>query len=263
MAKHFFLTLPVLGPALALCALFQVGCQSQSTVVDALPPPNLNGPEIAAPPQPVRVAAVLPPTVVPKRPAHSSKAQWGIPASWIPDANAPYREWKWIVIHHSATPTGSAAVFDKMHRDKGWDELGYDFVIGNGSQSGDGQVEVGPRWPIQKHGAHTKTPDNRYNEHGIGICLVGNFEETDPTPAQMRSLAKLVGYLMRTYKIAPEDIIRHGQAKPTECPGKNLNILLVRRMAEQTLVDAGQLDPAAMDTASAAVPGELIKDAGH
>jgi len=256
MAKHFFITAPVL----TLCALLQIGCQSQSTVVDAVPPPNLSAPDILPPPAPVRVAAVIPSPVVPFRPVHS-RTQWGIPASWIPNADAPPRKWLWIVIHHSATPTGCAATFDKMHRDKGWDELGYDFVIGNGSQSGDGQVEVGPRWPIQKHGAHTKTPDNRYNEHGIGICLVGNFEETDPTPAQMRSLAKLVGYLERTYSIPPNCVIGHRDAKPTECPGRNLNIMVVRRMAAQSLADAGETDPAAMDTASAAVPGELIKDA--
>jgi hypothetical protein len=255
MAKHFFLVAPVL----ALCAFFQIGCQSQSTVVDSVPPPNLNAPDILPAPAPVRVAAVIPSPVVPFH-APRSRSQWGIPAAWVPNSNATPRAWYWIVVHHSATPTGSAAVFDKMHKDKGWDGLGYDFVIGNGSQSGDGQVEVGYRWPIQEHGAHTKTPDNRFNEHGIGICLVGNFEETNPTPAQLRSLAKLVGYLERTYRIAPSNVIRHRDAKATECPGRNLNIDLVRRMAAQSLVDAGQLDPAAQDTASAATPGELLKD---
>jgi hypothetical protein len=255
MAKHFFL----IAPVLALCVLFQIGCQSQNMVVDSVPPPNLNGPDILAPAAPVR-AAYVPPVAIAKRPA-PSHAQWGIPAAWIPEADATPRPWKWIVIHHSATSTGSAAMFDRMHREKGWDELGYHFVIGNGTLTGDGQVEVGPRWPIQKHGAHAKTPDNRFNDYGIGICLVGNFEETHPTAAQMRSLAKLVGYLEQTYHIPPSCVIRHGDTKPTECPGKNLNILLVRRMASQMLADAGQADPATFDTASALVPGELIKDA--
>ena len=65
-------------------------------------------------------------------------------------------------------------------RDNQWDELGYHFVIGNGTHTGDGQVEVGSRWGKQKHGAHCKTPDNYYNDHGIGICLVGNFENSNP-----------------------------------------------------------------------------------
>ncbi|MBV8780617.1 MAG: N-acetylmuramoyl-L-alanine amidase, partial [Phycisphaerae bacterium] len=124
-----------------------------------------------------------------------------------------------------------------------WDELGYHFVIGNGSGSGDGQVEVGPRWPIQKHGAHAKTPDNRYNDYGIGICLVGNFMETNPTPAQMHSLAKLVAFLEERYRIPSDSVIRHKDTKPTDCPGVNLNIGLVRTMATRILVDAGEQIP--------------------
>jgi hypothetical protein len=229
-------------------------------VVDSVPPPNLNGPEIARAtvPVPVRVAAVMPAPVVPHR-TQPARPLWGIPAAWIPEANAEQRPWKWIVIHHSATSTGSAAMFDREHREKGWDELGYHFVIGNGTQTGDGQVEVGPRWPIQKHGAHAKTPDNRYNDYGIGICLVGNFDETHPTTAQLRSLAKLVAYLEQTYHIPPSCVIGHRDTKPTECPGRNLDILVVRRMAAQTLADAGLSEPAEVDTASAGA-GELLHD---
>ena len=32
--------------------------------------------------------------------------------------------------------------------------------IGNGSDTVDGQIEVGSRWVKQKVGAHAKTPDN-------------------------------------------------------------------------------------------------------
>src|SRR5439155_15411047 len=68
----------------------------------------------------------------------------GVPREWVP--NVTSRPWRWIVIHHSATPTGSAAKFDRDHRAKGWDELGYHFVIGNGTETRNGQIEVGPRW---------------------------------------------------------------------------------------------------------------------
>ena len=44
-----------------------------------------------------------------------------------------------IVIHHSATDRGGAKAFDEYHRKKnGWDELGYHFVIGNGTDTPDG-----------------------------------------------------------------------------------------------------------------------------
>jgi hypothetical protein len=155
----------------------------------------------------------------------------GIPISWVPPV-AP-RPWHGIVIHHSATTTGGAAAFDKMHRAKGWDELGYDFVIGNGSDTGNGQIEVGPRWTKQKIGAHAKSSDNRYNEYYIGICLVGNFDVERPTPQQMAALNKLVAYLMVTYHVRPDMIVGHDDTKATDCPGKYLNVAGVRRDATQ------------------------------
>ena len=95
--------------------------------------------------------------------------------------------------------------------------------IGNGSLSGDGEVEIGPRWKQQLHGAHAKTPDNRFNDHGIGICLVGNFDVSGgrPTPAQMDSLVKLVRWLLDTYHLSPDVVRGHCDCCATKCPGEN------------------------------------------
>ena len=143
-------------------------------------------------------------------------------SEWVP--TGAERPWQFIVIHHSATPTGSAGEFDRMHRAKGWDELGYHFVIGNGAGSGDGEVEVGSRWPKQKHGAHCKVGGHpQYNDLGIGICLVGNFNMTAPSEAQMASLARLVRYLANRYGVPQSHIYGHGQLKSTDCPGRNFN----------------------------------------
>ena len=235
---------------IALFALAMVGlagCQT-SQYVNNLPAPNFNGPTVAAP----VVATQQPPapqvtlnTQPPPAKTTTAAAYGSVPRTWIPNATA--RPWKWIVIHHSATPSGNAAVFDKMHKDKGWDELGYHFVIGNGTQSADGQIEVGPRWPKQKWGAHAKTPNNEFNERGIGICLVGNFDVERPTAAQMRSLTRLVTYLMKTYSISPRDVIGHGETKPTDCPGRYMNVAAIRRAVAQALADAKDGKPAAID----------------
>ena len=131
------------------------------------------------------------------------------------------------------------AVFDKEHRAKGWDGVGYHFVIGNGTNSGDGQIEVTPRWPVQKWGAHAKTMDNRFNEYGIGICMVGNFDVERPTPAQVKSLTRLTAWLMQTYHISPQNVLGHRDTKPTDCPGKFVNVGTIRQAAAQTIVDAG------------------------
>lgn len=156
--------------------------------------------------------------------------------SWIPKSGA--RPWKYIIIHHSATAQGGAARFDKEHRGNGWDELGYHFVIGNGSDTRDGALEIGSRWVKQKHGAHAKTPDNRFNDYGIGICLVGNFENGRPSVKQMHSLTALVSQLMQRYNIPAKNVIGHDDTgRVTACPGRNLELQLagIRRAAVQQI----------------------------
>jgi N-acetyl-anhydromuramyl-L-alanine amidase AmpD len=140
-----------------------------------------------------------------------------------------YRQWRYIVVHHSASPTGSAAEFDVEHRDRGWDGLGYHFVIDNGHGGPDGRVEVGERWRVQKWGAHTgKTPGNEYNYHGIGICLVGDFTHHMPTANQLASLRRLVSYLMAKYEIPAQNVVGHcdGPGTSTECPGRMFHAYL-------------------------------------
>ena len=177
---------------------------------------------------------VLPPKPVePIKPVEPPSG--AAPASWVP--HVPTGHWYWIIVHHSATPTGGAAEFDKMHRAKGWDELGYHFVIGNGSDTRDGQIEVGPRWPKQKWVRHDKTPGNQFNEHGIGICLVGNFDVTHPTAAQLKSLERLISYLMKTYHISADHVLGHGETKATDCPGRYMNVAAVRRACARMLAD--------------------------
>ncbi len=160
----------------------------------------------------------------PERPAQTGPAAWGkVRGS---------REWRYIVVHHSATDTGNAAEFDRIHRapPNNFDELGYHFVIDNGRGGPDGQVEVGSRWVKQKWGAHTGgTPDNEYNEHGIGICLVGDFCDGMPSRAQLASLRRLIRYLCDRHGIPPHRVIGHcdAPAAATLCPGPTFHSYLV------------------------------------
>ncbi len=142
------------------------------------------------------------------------------------DAGVRENKWKHIVLHHSATDEGNASKFDKHHREtRKWKYgLAYHFVIGNGKGSGEGEIEVGSRWTKQIHGAHTANRD--INRVGIGICLVGNFEENnEPTYDQFEALASLVNYLSKRYNIPKSNIVRHNQIvqKYTACPGKNFS----------------------------------------
>lgn len=155
------------------------------------------------------------------------------PNGWIPSAKLEDKSrWKGIVIHHSAASYGDALHEDKVHRSRGFDSLGYHFVINNGLRKrgygkADGLVQVGERWLKQLTGAHCREngdSSNYYNEHTIGICLIGDFEKTRPTQQQMRSLSKLVRFLKSRYRIPSRQIKGHGDIKPTKCPGKNFSI---------------------------------------
>jgi len=204
--------------SLAVAVALAGGCSSRMLrPMNALPLHTMTLPRSTVP-----VAAADKPTP----PGSATKHKWYVKPNG--------RKWRHIVIHHSASPGGNAAEFDRFHRTRrGWDELGYHFVIDNGRGGPDGRVEIGPRWRKQKHGAHTgQTPDNEYNEHGIGICLVGNFTSRLPTRAQLASLNELLLYLMTTHGIRPENVIGHRNAPSasTSCPGNAFGRYVFQRL---------------------------------
>lgn len=156
---------------------------------------------------------------------------------WVPSGGISDR-WDSIVIHHSASNRSSPQGMRDWHvNGRGWSALGYHFVIGNGVAYGDGRVHVGERWTKQMHGAHCKTPGNHYNDHGVGICLIGDFESSRPTRKQIASLAKLVSFLSRKCGIPRSRILTHGGiTRKTACPGRNFSLpRLLRQMSVEGL----------------------------
>ena len=60
-----------------------------------------------------------------------------------------FSDWRTITLHHSATQRGSARLFHRDHLRRRMGGLFYHFVIGNGSYTRDGEIEVGWRWKKQ------------------------------------------------------------------------------------------------------------------
>jgi N-acetylmuramoyl-L-alanine amidase len=187
------------------------------------------------------VHTIIHPIIVPKtKPDVLRKTNiTDIPSDWIPPSYLENKNrWKGIVIHHSASDCGSAETAHKYHLSRGWDGLGYQFVINNGIiKNGhgkpDGLVEVGYRWRQQKVGSHCRAngdSSNYWNKYTIGICLIGNFEKTYPTQAQMRSLVKLVRFLRQRYNIPTSQIKGHEDVKPTKCPGRKFPMAKFKQM---------------------------------
>lgn len=194
---------------------------SQAAAGANLPPSVADGYRVPMPDRPA--AGGWTPAAVPRpagnstasgdnRPTTAELSAWSVPLR---------RKWQYLVVHHSASAAGNAAAIDRWHKDRGFDGLGYDFVIGNGTGSTDGTIEVGYRWKQQLVGAHAKTASNFMNEHGIGVCLVCDFTRTRPTAAQLRSLDRLCTFLAQYCGIPAENLRMHGEVKSTECPGKH------------------------------------------
>lgn len=113
---------------------------------------------------------------------------------------------KKIVIHHSATVTGSAEAYANYHVDTlGWPGIGYHIVVEQ-----DGTVKYcNDLTSISYHVGNA-------NSYCVGICMTGDFSKNKPTAKQWASVYKVIEQL-RSYlpnAKAVSSIIGH-----QECPG--------------------------------------------
>ena len=151
------------------------------------------------------------------------------------------RRWRYIVVHNSGTRQGNAKAFDYYHRyvRKMPNGLAYHFVIGNGTSTGDGQIEIGDRWRRQINGGHVHS--DYLNNIALGICLVGDFNRDVPTRNQLAACEELVRYLrQRVGKIDRKwaIVLPHRAINPprwpTDCPGDRFPYSWIRgRFPEQ------------------------------
>jgi hypothetical protein len=146
--------------------------------------------------------------------------------SQIDHAPVLARRWRYIVVHNSGTRQGNAKAFDyyHLHVRRMPNGLAYHFVIGNGTSSGDGEIEIGNRWRRQINGGHVHS--DYLNSIALGICLVGDFNRDLPTNRQLGACEELIRYLrQRVGKIDRYWAIvkPHKEINPprwgTDCPG--------------------------------------------
>lgn len=135
--------------------------------------------------------------------------------------------WKHIVIHHSAGNYATIEFLQQVHRDRQSgdpiDAIPYHFVIGNGNGLAMGEVASDWRQEFNIWGTHVSANNKTRNFLGIGICLVGNFEESDVPAPQLEALIALTKSLMHQYEIGRDNVAFHGKidGESTKCPGSN------------------------------------------
>ena len=110
-----------------------------------------------------------------------------------------------LAVHCAYTPPAmdiGAAEIDRWHKARGWDGIGYHFVLRR-----DGQVETAR--PLERSGC----PVAGHNARSVGICLVGgkaaqrDLPENNFTPAQFQALRTLLDELLQRFPGA--DVLGH------------------------------------------------------
>lgn len=119
-----------------------------------------------------------------------------------------------IIVHCTATAEGKdfkAADIDRWHKAKGWNGIGYHYVVDL-----DGKVEPGR--PESEVGAHCL----KHNANSIGVVYVGGLASDGKTPKDTRTpqqkvaLVKLLTELKRRYPNAT--IHGHRDFAAKACP---------------------------------------------
>ena len=122
-----------------------------------------------------------------------------------------------IFVHCSATKaTMDVGVREirQWHKEQGWLDIGYHFVIRR-----DGTVETGR--DLGAVGSHVKG----HNSTSVGVCLVGGIDtkgnpEANFTPQQMHSLKNVLTTLKGEWPDAA--IMAHHDVAPKACPSFDL-----------------------------------------
>ena len=178
-----------------------------------LPIPELPSGAIDVSPDPAQRRYELPQDVLSRSSWAKGKFMPGLMNRMVPV--------RYITVHHDgmdsyygdsrASAVERLEVIRRSHRNKGWGDIGYHFVIDRG-----GRVWEARHRYFQ--GAHVKD----HNEGNIGVMAMGNFDQQMPTNAQLDGLGRHVKMLMQMYNIPIRNIRTHQEWAVTACPGRQL-----------------------------------------
>lgn len=143
----------------------------------------------------------------------------------------------YIILHHTLTDrdTTTFEAVNNYHKNL-WNfqsslgyYIGYHYFI-----TGDGKVTQGRAdW---EPGAHCYQENKNYDS--IGICLTGNYDNQEPSQAQLDSLRELLLDLMERHSISKQNIKFHREyATYKSCPGNNIKSDFIDNLLNNNLND--------------------------
>jgi hypothetical protein len=218
------------GGGLLLASLLLSGCGSQRSVSRL---PSVNFPETPLSKPPVSDST---PSKVAARPAPPVRGVTMMPRSaWASRGVAnrkdtdPMGSITCLTVHHDGnrvsgmrTQSECARRIEGIRRyhvdQKGWADIGYHYII-------DPMGRVWEGRPTSLQGAHV---GGDMNKHNLGVMVMGNFDQQQPTGEQLATLDAFVTQQMRNYRIGLRDLRTHQEWKPTSCPGRALQAYMNR-----------------------------------
>lgn len=171
-------------------------------------PMNVNAVLISPPKAPVD-GQFNPPaaaTTIPGQPPNIiSRAQWGADEGMKCGAPIYDRGVRAGVVHHTAgsndyLPEDSAAIVRSIYeyhaRTLGWCDIAYNAMVDKYGQVFEGRAGGMDR-PVQ--GAHT----GGFNTDTWGVAMLGDFDVVPPTPVQLRTVGRLLGWRLGLDHVDP------------------------------------------------------------
>ena len=160
------------------------------TPVDLLPLPNAANP----PGQPPHIV---------------TRAEWGADESMRCGQPRYDTKIQAGVVHHSAgsndyTPQDSAGIVRSIYeyhtRTLGWCDIAYNAMVDKYGQVFEGRAG-GMTRPVE--GSHT----GGFNHNTWGVAMLGNFTDVPPTPIQLRTTARLLGWVLGQAGVDPRGTV--------------------------------------------------------
>ena len=178
------------------------------------------------------------------QPKLHTRKEWGADPSWRNGRPVYTHGLKQIHVHHTATGNDYSradvpGILRGMYRyhtqTLGWFDIGYNFLVDRF-----GRAWVGRSGGVNRlvRGAHTLG----FNEHSVGIAVIGNLEARLPSPEAVNAIVNLAAWKLDKYGRNADGMVRvtstgsdkypdgtrvrlpaidgHRDTNDTECPGR-------------------------------------------
>lgn len=144
-----------------------------------------------------------------------------------------------VTLHHTGDSRPLGPTDDPVARLRGlqswgaaernWWDVPYHYLLDL-----EGDVHEGRDWHFMGETNTTYDPSGHFL-----ISMIGNYDQQEPTPAQLAAIADMMAYALRSFNLPLEKIGGHYHYAETGCPGKYLRRYLedgtLRRMVAERL----------------------------